>query len=124
MIEARCRKCDETFIADDEADLAHVETFMCEPCGGTADVAGYAYRIRKYADKIMEMIREDVAEGIVPATVTDFGELHSHLDANDYLIHAGQVYDASEESCDEINAIETEVSRRLARGDLRTEPTR
>jgi hypothetical protein len=35
------------------------------------------------------MIEEDIAEGAVPATVREFHELHSYLDANDYTLILG-----------------------------------
>lgn len=36
------------------------------------------------------MIRGDVTAGQVPISVRDFGDLHAFVDANEYLIHAGQ----------------------------------
>jgi hypothetical protein len=34
MIEAKCGKCKETFIPDDEDDLTHVEKIDGSECGG------------------------------------------------------------------------------------------
>lgn len=73
----------------------------------------------KLATEIMAMVIEDIAEGLVPATVTSFQELHSYTDANMYLEAAGQpwTWESDEEFIaliDETNAITDEVSRRLA----------
>lgn len=38
MIEAKCRKCGETFIPTDENDLEHIETTAGQPCGGRGEV--------------------------------------------------------------------------------------
>jgi hypothetical protein len=74
-------------------------------------------RVEELTDKVMAMITEDVQAGAVPWTVTNFGQLHDWVDANMYLEHAGQVFDpAEQDSLDEVNAIEDEVSRRLNDG--------
>jgi len=71
-------------------------------------------RIGKYADRVMAAITDDVRSGVVPWTVTNFAQLHDWVDANMYLEHAGQRFDADDpDSLDEVNAIEDEVSRRL-----------
>ncbi len=38
-----------------------------------------------FADAIMTMVDEAIAEGAVPANVRGFTDLHSYLDANDFL---------------------------------------
>lgn len=74
-------------------------------------------RIDQFTDTVIEAITDDVRSGIVPWTVTTFGQLHDWVDANMYLEHAGQRYDPDNaDSLDEINAIEDEVSRRLGNG--------
>lgn len=34
------------------------------------------------------MVADDIANGTVPADVDSFGELHDHVDANDYVAQA------------------------------------
>jgi hypothetical protein len=41
-----------------------------------------------YAAELLNMIREDIASGQVPATVSTFSELHDYVDANDYIIQS------------------------------------
>jgi hypothetical protein len=41
-----------------------------------------------FADKVMTMIDEDIADGTMPADVASFTDLHDHVDANTYLIDA------------------------------------
>lgn len=76
-------------------------------------------RVAQLADTVMAQIIDDVRSGVVPWTVTNFGQLHDWTDANMYLEHAGQQFDASsQDSLDEVIAIEDEVSQRLANGTL------
>jgi len=76
-------------------------------------------RIARFADKVMAAIIDDVRSGAVPWTVTNFGQLHDWVDANMYLEDAGQEFDASnQDSLDEVNAIEDDVSQRLGNGVL------
>lgn len=76
--------------------------------------------INEYADKIVSAIRSDMDEGVVPFTVRTFGDLHASVDANDYTDQAGVPWgtDIATESDPDgmaiVNAVETEVSRRLA----------
>jgi len=71
-------------------------------------------RVDQLTETVMAAITDDVRLGVVPWTVTNFGQLHDWADPNMYLEHAGQRYDP--DSIDEINAIEDEVSRRLGNG--------
>jgi hypothetical protein len=74
-------------------------------------------RIEQFTESVMAAITDDVRSGVVPWTVTNFGQLHDWVDANMYLEHAGQQYDAGDpDSLDEIIAIQDEVSRRLSNG--------
>lgn len=73
--------------------------------------------VAEYADKVIGFIRDDVRDGVVPSNVKGFGELHQWVDANVYLIKAGQVYDGSEQSARESNAIEDAVTAKLVRGE-------
>ena len=74
-------------------------------------------RVDQFTEKVMAAITDDVRSGVVPWTVTNFGQLHDWVDANMYLEDAGQRYDPDDrDSMDEINAIEDEVSRRLGDG--------
>lgn len=74
-------------------------------------------RVEQLTDAVMAAITDDVRSGVVPWTVTTFGQLHDWVDANMYLEHAGQIFDAADpDSLAEVNAIEDEVSRRLGDG--------
>lgn len=75
--------------------------------------------VNKFVEKIMQMLREDAADGTIPYAVTDFRDLHSFVDANMYLEHAGQVYEpGNPASLAEINAITDDITRRLQDGEL------
>ncbi len=95
-----------------------------------------ATQISRYADAIMTLIKSDVEAGIVPASVRSFSELHDYVDANDYGLEAVpfsgpkctctrtlgnpgchcEHYDAWCAYGEDLNEVETEVSRRLATG--------
>jgi hypothetical protein len=49
-------------------------------------------KVAAYADQIMREVEDDIAEGTVPVGVGTFTDLHSYLDANDYLEAAGMPY--------------------------------
>jgi hypothetical protein len=74
-------------------------------------------RIDQLTDAVMTAITDDVREGVVPWTVTNFGQLHDWVDANMYLEHAGQQFNAGDpDSLDEVIAVQDEVTRRLGDG--------
>jgi hypothetical protein len=76
---------------------------------GTAEMIG----------RVKTMIVQDARSGQVPWTVPDYSALHSHVDANEYLIQAGQVYEPDDPaSIAEINLIEDAVSAWLELGRL------
>src|SRR5438552_13795531 len=77
------------------------------PASTSPDVAAYAATIMGFID-------EAISEGAVPATVRSFTQVHSYLDANDFLQHAGVPYDGSDASVAFTVAVEDEVTRRLA----------
>jgi hypothetical protein len=73
-----------------------------------------ATAVIRYADLIMTEIDKDIASGLVPATVSSFGELHDYLDANDYASQASVPLDGPpDEPYAMVNRVETEVCRRL-----------
>lgn len=67
--------------------------------------------IAMYADRVMVLVDEDIESGQVPADVATFSDLHSHVDANEYLIQTDVPYDMNDLVM--INAVSDEVSRRL-----------
>jgi hypothetical protein len=70
-----------------------------------------------YADRIMAMVHEDMASGTVPRTVRLFTDLHSYVDANDYLTQAGMDAAADDEAAmSMISAVCEVVSARLSQG--------
>lgn len=76
-----------------------------------------------YADRIMVMVLEEIAEGAIPGTVRSFTDLHDYTDANMYLENAGQRWEwGTDEEFNTLveatNRITDEVSRRL---QIRTE---
>ena len=77
-------------------------------------------RITRWADQIMTMVDEDISEGVVPADVVSFRDLHGHVDANDYLEHADVPYGTDLADDDDpagvnlVNEVTDEVTRRLA----------
>jgi hypothetical protein len=75
-----------------------------------------AAEVNRYADLIMTEIDKDIAAGTVAATVSSFGELHDHVDANDYSQWAGVPWgtDEPDEPYALVNRVEREVCRRLA----------
>lgn len=70
--------------------------------------------VKTFADHIMAEIDGDIAAGQIPGRVRTFGELHSYLDANDYLIEAQVPYDGTRATTEVIAAVEDEVTRRLS----------
>ncbi|MGK5741514.1 hypothetical protein [Micromonospora sp. URMC 103] len=72
-----------------------------------------AEQVRSFADQILAAIDDDISEGIVPAGIGSFVDLHRYLDANDYLIAAGVPYDGTEDSMALITAVQGLVVARL-----------
>jgi len=68
-----------------------------------------------HASAILALIDQDMSAGIVPRDVASFCDLHNHLDANAYALAAG----IDELSGEYVNAVETEVNRRIVAGELR-----
>lgn len=67
----------------------------------------------EYAAAIVELVDEDIAEGVVPAGVCSFVELHDHVDANEYTIDAG-LFPESDDDFEFIATVEHLVARLLA----------
>lgn len=71
-----------------------------------------------HAAAVLRAIREDVAAGIVPATVGTFTDLHDYVDANSYLLcvpdRPGGTFDL-----DTINAVTAAVDEALFAGAAR-----
>ncbi|MCO1593773.1 hypothetical protein M8C17_01175 [Micromonospora sp. RHAY321] len=77
------------------------------PTGDSAD------QVRRFAERIVAEIDDDISEGIVPAGVGSFTDLHRYLDANDYLICAGVPYDGTPASIDLTRSVQDLVVARL-----------
>jgi len=69
--------------------------------------------VRRYADAIITLIKEDQEAGQVPRDVCSWDELDDSVDIDDYYRQA-QLPAATPEANDLHNAIADEVSRRLA----------
>ncbi len=72
--------------------------------------------IDHYATEIMDMIGEDMLEGVMPKSVVSFEELHEHVDANEYMIQADVPWSPDDETAMTFYvAVQDEVTARLAR---------
>src|SRR5260221_14367449 len=72
-------------------------------------------RLHVAASAILALIDQDMSAGIVPRDVSSFYDLHDHTDANAYALAAG----IDELSGEYVNAVESEVNRRIVAGELR-----
>jgi hypothetical protein len=75
-------------------------------------------RIIVDAEKIMQLIRDDIDHGLVPVSVGGWSDLASHVDENGYLEDVGQTYDGRQECLDLANMTTDEVDRRIRGGEL------
>ena len=73
--------------------------------------------VARYADTIIAMIDADIAIGVLPTGIATFGDLHDHVDANEYLQEAGVPFGtdpgAGMDGCEAVNAVAAEVERQL-----------
>jgi hypothetical protein len=69
--------------------------------------------IAGYAERILAAIDDDIAEGALPASVRTFGDLHTYLDANDYLQAVGVPFDGTPATIELTGAVQDDVTRRL-----------
>lgn len=82
-----------------------------------SEIKRRAGAVERYADEIMQMIDDDISEGVVPADVASFVDLHDHVDANEYTLCAGVPFDLmadDDDGMDLVYEVEAEVARRLA----------
>ena len=70
-------------------------------------------QVRRYADAIMTLIKEDQDAGQVPRDVCSWDELDDSVDTEDYYRQA-QLPAGTPETIDLRNAVNDEVSQRLA----------
>ena len=68
--------------------------------------------VRRYADVIMAMIKEDQDSGQIPEDASSWDELDNTVDANDYYRKA-RVPTGTDEADDLRDAVNDEVARRL-----------
>ena len=73
----------------------------------------YISEVRRYADAIMTLIKEDQDAGQVPRDVCSWDELDDSVDTEDYYRQA-QLPAGTREANDLRNAVNDEVGRRLA----------
>jgi hypothetical protein len=71
--------------------------------------------LNQFADEVIRAIDNDIRDGVMPADVATFSELHLHVDANVYLLDvAGMATPGENDDGLELpNAISNEVDRRL-----------
>jgi len=73
--------------------------------------------IEEYADEVMTAIDDCIAEGRIPADVATYSDLHSYVDANDFLLDAGVPWGTDIPEGQDPNGVwvdvENEVQRRL-----------
>lgn len=74
-------------------------------------------RIADWANQILAAVDDSIAEGVLPATVRSFTDLHDFCDANDFLIDADVPYDGTEATIDLIVAVQDAVTAALRAPD-------
>ncbi|WP_327007634.1 hypothetical protein OHA72_10385 [Dactylosporangium sp. NBC_01737] len=74
-------------------------------------------RIAGWAGQILTAVDDSIAEGILPATVRSFTDMHDHCDANDFLIDAGVPYDGTEATIELTVAVQDAVTAALRAPD-------
>lgn len=106
----RCAGEGVVMMADGEVVREHMEGVKDEPLPPLEVTIARAKR----------EILEDVKEGVMPATVGDFAELHDYTDANRYGgAFEFEVDAASQEQADYWNAVQDTVSGWIRRGGLK-----
>jgi hypothetical protein len=96
--------------------LASLHVKLAGPIG-----SAFMKTVEEYAAAIMEMIIEDLDGnadiGERLRTARSFTDLHNHVDANEYMIHARVPFDPDDlVAMDFYVAVQDEVTRRLADG--------
>lgn len=74
-------------------------------------------RIADWAKQILTAVDDSIAEGVMPATVRSFTDLHDFCDANDFLIDAGVPYDGTEATIGLIVDVQNAVTAALRAPD-------
>ena len=101
-------------IIEIEYDDGQTETL---PDGDWATAAWKAgtLTLGQFADEVMRTIDGDIKEGLLPADVATFSELHDHVDGNVYLLDTAGMATPSEDydGLELPRAISDEVDRRL-----------
>src|SRR5260370_13083866 len=69
--------------------------------------------VGQFADEVMRAIDGDIGEGVMPADVATFSELHDHVDANMYVLDVAGMARSGQDDLELSNAIAAEVDRRL-----------
>lgn len=94
-----CEGCDDevggvqTYRAQFVGKQQPEDVRYCSDCAGLArmnwnGVTKWIYlpeEVNNMALRVIDLIRDDVRLGRIPATVATFSDLHDHVDANDYL---------------------------------------
>jgi hypothetical protein len=62
------------------------------------------------ARRILALIDQDIADRILPANVRTYADLHTYVDANDYLDHAGVPGGSSQNVNDLVAAVQEKVT--------------
>lgn len=75
---------------------------------------GHQYFMLPVVKRMKEEILADVAGGKVPVSVGSFGELHDHMDANEY----GGFCDGANASLEFMNAAQSEIDAWIKAGGL------
>lgn len=67
-------------------------------------------RITGWAAQILTAIDDSIAEGVLPATVRSFTDLHDHCDANDFLTEADVPHDTTRAAIERTVAVQEAVN--------------
>lgn len=74
-------------------------------------------RIAGWAAQILTAIDDSIAEGVLPASVRSFTDLHDYCDANDFLIDAGVPHDTTSAAIELTVAVQDAVNALLQAPD-------
>jgi hypothetical protein len=74
-------------------------------------------RIADWATQILAAIDDDIADGVLPANVRAFTDLHTYTDANQFLLDAGIPYDGTDTTSTLLTAVQDAVTTLLRAPD-------
>lgn len=75
---------------------------------------------KEIVEKAKKEIIEDIQKGVIPSSISSFGELHEYVDANCYggICDDDYIMLCNDDDIDTINDIQTTLSRWLKKADF------